>query len=111
VIDASGGDGTDIGAFELLAPTAAGASLGGRVTAASGVGIRGALVTVEGGSLGGPVTARTNAFGYYRVDELPAGHVYTVTAAAKGARFAEPSRVVSLGDSLAGVDFAALPGE
>jgi CSLREA domain-containing protein len=109
VIDASGSDGTDIGAFELLAPTAAGASLGGRVTAANGVGIRGALVTVEGGPLRGPLPGRTNAFGYYRLDGLPAGHVYTVTVGAKGFRFGEPSRVVSLGDSLAGVDFAALP--
>ena len=109
VINAAGGDGSDIGAFEHLAPTAANASLAGRVSTADGVGIRGAIVTVEGGDLAEPLIARTNIFGFYAFDELPAGRDYIVTVAAKRYVFTQPTIIVPLGDSLADVDFVATP--
>lgn len=95
--------------LELLAPTAANASLAGRVLTANGQGIRGALVTIEGATLPGPLVARTGLFGFYQFDNLPAGHTYTVTVGAKRFRFAQSSKVVSLVDSLSDITFVAQP--
>ena len=92
-----------------LAPTAADASLSGRVTTADGRGIKNAVVVISGNSLAQPIMARTGAFGYYRFDNLEAGEVYVVTINSKRFTFAVPSRVVSVPDSVSDIDFVAMP--
>ena len=93
----------------ILAPTAGEVAVGGRVLTAGGVGIRNARVTVSGGDLAQPLTALTGAFGNYRVDGLTAGETYVVTVASKNYAFEVPSRIVTLGDSVADLDFTARP--
>ena len=95
--------------LELLAPTAANASLEGRVKTADGRGIKGAVVTIQGGGLTEPLVARSGPFGYYRFENLPAGQLYTLSVATKRYRFDQPTLVVSLVDNLADVNFVAQP--
>jgi Carboxypeptidase regulatory-like domain len=90
-----------------LSPTSAAVSLGGRVTASDGRGIVNARVTISGGSLTQPVSTITGSFGYYQVDDLPAGGTYVVTVNSKRFTFSTPSQVVSLGDNRSDINFTA----
>lgn len=90
-----------------LAPTAANANIGGRVLNAGGTGIGKATITITGDGIQ-PMQARTNAFGYYNFDNLPTGGTYVLTiGGTKAYTFANPSRVVSLNDSIADADFVS----
>ena len=83
-------------------PTAAGVSVGGRVSDGNGYGV--AYATVSLTSPDGQVrTALTNAFGYYQIDDVEAGSGYTIGATAKRYTFA--TRVINVSDSLTDVDF------
>jgi hypothetical protein len=93
--------------IQFLSPTAANTSVSGRVRTADGRGIQNAVVTIEGGGLASPVTVVTSSFGMYRFENIPAGQTYIVTVRAKRFGFERPSRVVSVTDDLAGVDFVA----
>lgn len=96
----------DIGADEVqTAPTAAEASIGGRVVTASGRGIPRIRIIVSGGGLLQPRTVVTNLFGYYRIDGLRVGEAYVVGAGGKRYVFETPSRVVSLGGDALDVEF------
>ena len=79
--DMSGGSAPDIGAFERYQPTAAPATVMGRVFANSRP-LRGAIVTLIGSS-GGSVKAVTNPFGYFRFTNVAAGDSYVVSVVAK----------------------------
>jgi hypothetical protein len=102
-----------VGAFaggwgiEFFAPTAANASVSGRVTTADGQGIRNALITVTGNSLMTPITVQTGSFGYYTINGLRAGETYVVTVASQRFTFTAPSRVISLVDNVEDADFTA----
>ncbi len=102
-------DGTDIGSFERTAPTAADVSLSGLISNTNGQGIRNIRVTISGGNLAEPRTALTGSFGYFRFDGLRAGQTYVVHVSGKRYVFAESSRVVTLVDELADVDFVGQP--
>ncbi|MBK7934451.1 MAG: carboxypeptidase regulatory-like domain-containing protein [Acidobacteria bacterium] len=97
-----------VGVF-VQSPSAAPASISGRVTTADGRGTGGATVTVSGGGLGQPQIARTSSFGYYSIEGLSAGETYVVSVGSKRFSFAVPSRVVSLTDSVSDIDFVADP--
>lgn len=100
----------DIGADEVQSvPTAADVSLGGRISNPNGQGIRNIRVTISGGNLAEPRTALTGSFGYFRFDGLRAGQTYVVYVSGKRYVFAESSRVVTLVDDLADVDFVGQP--
>lgn len=108
VPNAAGGNGSDIGAYELsLAPSAAGVGIAGRVMTADGVGLGRVVVSVTGAGLGAPRFALTSPFGYYFIDDLDAGATYIVTVNSKQYGFAQPSRVVTLGDAITDLDFIA----
>jgi hypothetical protein len=100
------GDGSDIGAFELQVPTAASASISGRVLTAYGRGVSGVVISVQG-SDGVSKTVVTNTLGYYRFDGLQAGETFVVAARSRRYTFAVPVQVVNLGDNIAGLDFRA----
>jgi hypothetical protein len=91
----------------LLAPTAANASVSGRVTTAGGRPIRNVTLVISGGSLGEPKYARTNSFGYYRFLDLEGGQTYVLSVAAKRYTFANPTRVITLDDNIDGEDFVS----
>jgi hypothetical protein len=96
------------GCVVALAPSAANGGISGRVITAGGRGIGKTTVTVSGGSLARPVNALTNAFGYYDLSGFEAGQTYTVSVTAKGVTFANPTRIVTVQDDLAGVDFVSI---
>jgi len=97
------------GGWELafLPLTASDVSLSGRVTTADGRGIRNARVLISGNSLPVSVVATTGSFGYFSFSGLPAGETYVVTVNSQRYTFSVPSRVITLVDNLADVDFVA----
>jgi len=95
----------DVTVTFLLAPTAAPVSISGRATTSSGVGIGGAILTLTGGSLTGPVVARTNPFGYYQFDDVPAGGTYLIEISSKRYSFSPATQVINVQDSVSNVDF------
>lgn len=90
-----------------FAPTAAEASISGRVTTASGRGIRNAVVQISGGNLGETKYVRTNPFGYYRISGLDSGQTYILNVASKQYSFVNPTRVITLNEDLTGEDFVS----
>jgi subtilisin-like proprotein convertase family protein len=94
------------GVADVSGPTAAAASITGRVLTADGRGIRGALVTVTG--LDGVThTAVANGFGYYQFFDLTVGGTYVIGVRAKAHRFTP--RAIFLADNLADIDFISDP--
>ena len=107
--NATGGDGADIGAFEVqLAPTVATVSVGGRVMTASGRGIRNVVIRLTD-SEGNLRTAISNSFGYYRFNDVAAGATYILTATGKRFSFSQPSQVLNINDETDGVNFIGSP--
>lgn len=103
-VNAAGGDGADIGAFELQAPSNAGVPVSGRVVTAEGRGLGRVRLTLTG-SNGVLRQATSSPFGFYRFEDIPAGDIYLISASSKVYRFASQS--INLFDELANVDFVA----
>lgn len=93
-------------AVNVLPPTAALDSISGRVTTQNGAAISGALLTLAD-SHGVSRSARTNAFGFYRFENLAVGEIYVLSVMAKNIRFQNPTRVIFLGDEITDVHFIA----
>ncbi|MBK8150284.1 MAG: PKD domain-containing protein [Acidobacteria bacterium] len=111
-------DGFMIDDFEILgpanppigaAPTAANASIEGRVRSADGQGIRNATVMITGGGLSEPRYVQTGSFGAFRFDELPVGETYIVSVVSRRYVFANPTRVITLEDNVTDFNFEAVP--
>ena len=101
--NATGGDGSDIGAFEVqLAPTAAMVSIGGRILTPDGRGLRNATVILTD-SGGNTRTARSTTFGYYRFNDIAAGQTVIITIVSKRYRFAP--QVVSVTEDIEELNF------
>ena len=88
--------------LELLATTATGVEVSGRVTTPDGTGLRNARVNITD-SQGVVRSATTSSFGYYRFDDVAAGESYVVSVASRRYRYAP--RVVQVFDTLTDVDF------
>ena len=93
--------------FGILGPTAAPISISGQAMTAGGVGIGNAILVLSGGSLERPLIARTNAFGYYQIDDVPAGATYLLEISSKRYIFGQPTQVINAQDNVTGVDFIA----
>ena len=108
IANAAGGNGNDIGAFEVqfLAPTAAVLSVSGRAVTAHGRGIRNALITLTD-STGSTRTARTTALGRYLFREVNAGETYVVSAKGRRFTFSQPAQVFSVNEDTVNIDFTA----
>jgi hypothetical protein len=89
---------------QVLGPTAANASLSGRVLDSNGRGVSGARVSMQN-QAGDLVWAVTNPFGYYRFSSVPTGQTYLVSVDHK--RYVFEPRTMSILDDLTGVDFIA----
>lgn len=63
-----------------IAPSAAGATLSGRVVMADGRGVRGISLTLLDVNTNIVRTTITNSFGYYSFTDVPVGHFYALTA-------------------------------
>jgi len=90
----------------LLAPSAAGVSISGRVMTANGSGLRSAIVRVTD-QQGETRSAITSSFGYYRFDDVTAGGTYVISVTSKRYQFAP--QVISVSDELTDLDFIASP--
>lgn len=90
-----------------LSPTAAPASISGRVSDPFGYGLGYARVAVQNASTGEIKVATTNNFGYYTVSDLPSGEFYQVTVSHK--RYSFQPQFLSLMEDVSGMDFMAVP--
>ncbi|MEQ1606173.1 MAG: carboxypeptidase-like regulatory domain-containing protein [Pyrinomonadaceae bacterium] len=104
--NASGGDGADIGAFELQSePPPATVSIGGRVTTPSGLGVRNAVVALTDPK-GIRRTATTSSFGIYSFTGVQTGVLFVVGVSSKRYRFAPQS--ITPTANLSNIDFVGL---
>ncbi len=92
-----------------FSPSAAPASISGRVVDSFGTGIGGARLTVMDAATGQLFNARSNPFGYYSFTGLEAGNFYVMNITHKTYQFADDTRTFSLQDDIVGVDFIANP--
>jgi hypothetical protein len=81
------------GGINILAPTAAGVTINGRVLTPGGLGVSKALITLVG-SDGVPRNALTNPFGYFRFDDVLVGGTYVLSVSHKRHQFAPRSLTV-----------------
>lgn len=84
--NAVGGNGTDIGAFEIQTVVAAGISINGRVVTNSGQGIRGAVIQLIDQN-NNFRTVRTGTFGYFSFSDVEVGQTYIINVTSKGYEF------------------------
>jgi hypothetical protein len=93
----------------VLAPTAADASLSGRIISSRGaVGLAGVLVTLLDVSTGETYATVTNSEGIYRFDNAQAGNTYIITPSLRGYTFSERSKSLSITEDTSGIDFTAI---
>ena len=96
------------GTITISGATAAGGSIGGRVTTQFGRGITNVTVTLTD-SQGNSRTAKTTSFGFYRFDDVPNGQNYILQAQAKRYQFTNPTQVLPVNGELTEVNFTASP--
>jgi len=92
--------------IDAVAPTAADATISGRVTDAYGRAISSAVITVQD-IAGVSKVAYTNTFGYYSVKGLEVGQTYAVGVSARRYTFANSTMLVNLSDNFDGANFVA----
>lgn len=90
-------------------PTAASASVSGRVTDSFGAGISGARLTMTDAQSGNTWTVMTNPFGYYTIEGPEVGNFYIMTVSHKRYTFADDTRTFTLNEDLIDVDWVANP--
>jgi uncharacterized delta-60 repeat protein len=93
--------------YQALAPTAATATINGRVTTASNRAIRNVALTLTDTTTGETKSTITNPFGYYNFQDLEVGRSYVLTIKSKRFSFANPTRTITLDENLTGEDFIA----
>jgi hypothetical protein len=89
-----------------LAPTAASATVSGRVVDLDGRGVYGARVALQNQD-GNTVWAITNPFGYYRFLGVQGGQNYLMSVSHK--RYQFQPRTLNVVEDVAGVDFTPIP--
>jgi len=92
-----------------FAPTAAPASISGRVVDSFGGGIYNTRVSVMNAQSGEMFFANTNPFGYYTIEGPEVGNFYVMTVSHKRYTFADDTRTFTLNDDITGMDFVANP--
>ena len=99
-----GGNGSDIGAFEVQMATAAAVTISGRVMVGKGRGLANARVYLINQN-GETRSAMTNPFGYYRFNDLAAGQIVLIRIVSKRYQFAP--QVVSITEDIENLNFFA----
>lgn len=89
-----------------FAPSAASASISGRVMTNSGRGLKGAIVSLTD-QQGNVQTTRTSAFGYYRFYDIEVGQMVIISVSSKLYTF-EP-QAIQVNEDLTDLDFTAQP--
>jgi hypothetical protein len=91
----------------FFAPTAANASISGRVLRENGRGLGGVRVILEGGNLTAPRVAVSSPLGYFQFEDVATGQTYVVSVRHKRYGFGEPSHVLNLMNDVTGIVFQA----
>ena len=94
---------------EAAGPTAADATLNGRVVDASGMGIAKAQLVLINGLTGESKITMTNPFGYYSFTGLEVNELYILNVRHKVYSFEDRQRTLTLTDSFTTADFVARP--
>jgi hypothetical protein len=96
---------TGTGLINILLPTAAPATVGGRVTDEFGRGV--GMVSVQISSLNGAFSSSvmTNAFGYFQFDGVPTGVTYIITPRNKKYSFSPDHMVYTHLDQVTDLGF------
>jgi hypothetical protein len=92
-----------------FAPTAAPASVSGRVLDSFGNGIGGARLTMSDAQSGETWSTLSNPFGYYTLEGAGAGNFYIMSISHKRYSFAVDTRTFTLNEDLVDVDWVANP--
>lgn len=92
------------GAVIISGPTSSNVSISGRVSTSSGRTIAKAIVVINH-SDGTSTSVRTNAFGYYRFDNIPVGQTYVLQTSAKG--FVFSPQIVTVQEDITEFDLIA----
>lgn len=93
-----------------LAPTAATASVTGRILKSNGHGVRGVYVSILDANTGEIRTAVSNSFGYYTFEGLSVAHLYVMTAEeTKRMVFSPDTITFSLESDMLDMNFTAMP--
>ncbi|MGH9948735.1 MAG: carboxypeptidase-like regulatory domain-containing protein [Pyrinomonadaceae bacterium] len=90
-----------------LIPSAANATITGRILASNGRGISGARMVLVDNATGDIRVANSNIFGYYTFPEVETTFFYTLTVSSKRYTFQNPSRSFVLNEDSFGMDFVA----
>lgn len=108
-VNSSGGSFSVRGGFwtAQLSPSAAGATIAGRVIVdgASGKGIRNVQLTLTDTATGEIRIVRSGLFGSYRFEDVPTGHSYVLTVSARRFAFAPNIRFITLLEEVTNIDF------
>jgi Carboxypeptidase regulatory-like domain len=94
--------------YNVVVPTAASVSVGGRVIESNGNGIARARVTVTALN-GASRYVSTNQFGYFRFDELSAGETYILTVNSRRYQFERSAQLITANDDFTEINFVAVP--
>ncbi|MBK7513901.1 MAG: carboxypeptidase regulatory-like domain-containing protein [Chloracidobacterium sp.] len=94
------------GTLTILAPTAAGTTVGGIVLSPGGQAVRNARLSMTDQS-GMVRTVVSNSFGFFRFDDVTVGETYVIDVRAKGLHFAP--QVVSVADEITDLIIVAEP--
>jgi len=97
-----------LAAYNASAPTATHAKISGQILSGDGTPVSGATVTVSGGAM--LVRAITDNTGFYNVDGLPVGSLYTVTPSRANYTFSPANRSFALEADKTDAVFTAVPG-
>ncbi|HJS50693.1 MAG TPA: carboxypeptidase-like regulatory domain-containing protein, partial [Pyrinomonadaceae bacterium] len=90
-------------ASEII-PTAGEVTISGRVLAPNGRGLAG-INLVLSDTEGNRLTATTNAFGFYRFENVPSGRTYILTPLSR--RYQFTPQVLTVNDNMEGVNLVA----
>lgn len=99
--DTDGQSGAQRFSIVVLAPTAAGVSVSGRLVTSNGNAVANAVVTLGDGA-GNLRRMRTNSFGVFSFENVPSGAIYIVGVTAS--RFTFQPRIISVSDELTDVE-------
>lgn len=90
-----------------FAPTAAVASISGRITTSRGRGIRNVVITLTNATTGENRFVKSKAFGFYRFGDVTVGQSYILTVNAKLFQFDPNTRFINLLEDVTDADFVA----
>lgn len=105
VANPPGGDGSDVGAFEAQFAPVPPATISGRVTTPTGIGLRNAIVVMTDPN-GVARIATTSSFGIFTFNDVTAGVTYIFSVRSKRYRFSP--QTLPINGNLSNVDFTGL---